>query len=405
MKVLKFLPYFLLPGLFTFSSCSKDGDPEVLPQIGFLSTSSMALEGATIAVEFSQTLPGGVTPVFTLSGTAIKDTDYTQTPNSLVFSLLDDGIYDPDETIIITLTGFTGKAELGGILTHTITIKETPLTIEFLTQSVTRNEGIAASAAFNQSLPAGVTPTYTITGTATQTTDYTFTQNQNGFVITTKTDQVYDPNETIIIELTGLTGNAVLGSKKIFTLTITDEDDAPGAPQAGLKIDLSWDAGGSLGDVDMDLLIWLETSPGVYTAVGGLWSANVGQIVETTTIPGSENNGKYGISYVYYSGTSDNLTVNVSMRSYKGNINTTSNRATFSATYKLVNINAYTDPYNQPDVVGQSFEKATNNYINVSGITVAASGSRTTPIEFILDEDARRIIQMKLQQVKKVGSQ
>ncbi len=400
MKFLNFLGILVVPCIMILSSCGKDGEPEIPPQIGFLTASSSAKEGETITVEFTQTLPGGVTPVFTLSGSAVKDTDYTQTPNGLVFTLLDDGLYDPDETIIITLTGFNGKAQVSGITTHTITIKETPLTIEFSSQNVTRVEGTAVSATFNQSLPAGVTVTFTITGTATQTTDFTYTQNQNGFVVTTKTDQVYDPNETIIIELTGVTGNTVLGTKKIYTVTITDEDDVAGSPAAGLKIDLSWEANGSLGDVDMDLLVWLETSPGVYTAVGGLWSTNIGQIVESTTIPGTESNGTYGISYIYYSGTSDNLKVNVSMRSYKGNINVTSNRATYTATYKLVNINAYTDPYTQPDVVGQTFEKAVNNYINVTGITVAANGSRASTVEFFLDDEARRKIQWKQQQLK-----
>jgi hypothetical protein len=227
--------------------------------------------------------------------------------------------------------------------------------------------------------------------------DFTYVQNKNGFVVTTKKDEIYDPNETVIIELTGISGNAVLGTKKISTLTISDEDET--APQGGLKIDLSWEALDlSVSDVDIDLLVWLETSPGVYTSQGGLWSANIGTTSETTTIPISEVNGKYAFSYVYYSGTSNDLNVTVNFRSYKGNINGTSNRASYEKTYTLVNINAYDtgmDPYTEPDVVAQTLEKVSNNFINLSDFNVESSGSRTKAITFILDDEARRIIAEK----------
>jgi hypothetical protein len=394
----KYIPlascFIFLINLFTLTNCGED-DPSI-PKIDFQLDASTVLEGGNVTVAFSKSLPSGVTPTISLTGTATKDTDYTYTVTSagLVFTTIDDGLYDPNETIILTLTGFNKGAEVGEKVVHTITITETPIVIEFQSQAATRIEGQSIVMSFNQELPDGVVPTFTVTGTAIQVTDFTYVQNKNGFVVTTKKDEIYDPNETVIIELTGISGNAVLGTKKISTLTISDEDET--APQSGLKIDLSWEALDlSVSDVDMDLLVWLETTPGVYTSQGGLWSANIGTVSETTTIPISEVNGKYAISYVYYSGTSDNLKVKVDFRSYKGNINETSNRASYEKSYTLVNINAYMDPYTQPDVVAQTLEKVSNNFINLSDFNVESSGSRTKAITFILDDEARRIIAEK----------
>jgi hypothetical protein len=384
--------FFFLINLFTLTNCGSD-DPSI-KKIDFALDASSILEGGNVTVAFNTPLPSGVTPTISLTGTATENTDYTYSVTSagLVFTTINDGLYDPNETIILTLTGFNKGAEVGAKVVHTITITETPISIEFQSQAATRIEGQSLVMSFNSELPDGVVPTYTVTGTATQITDYTFTQNKNGFVVTIKKDELYDPNETVIITLTGFSsGNAILADKKIYTLTISDEDETA---QAGLKIDLTWEDP-SVSDVDMDLLVWLETSPGVYTSQGGLWSAEIGTAFESTFIPGGEANGKYAISYVYYSGTSDNLKVKVDFRSFKGNINGTSNRASYNKTYTLVNINSYLDPYTQPDVVAQTFEKVSNNFINLSEFNVASSGSRTKSVTFILDDEARRIIAEK----------
>jgi hypothetical protein len=384
--------------LFTFTNCGDDNEPEKA-KIGFQAASSTVLEGNSVTVLFSQALPSGAVPDVELTGNASLNADYTFqiTAAGIVFTTVNDGIYDPDETIIITLKGFTGNAELGSITVHTVTITETPLVIQFQSNPPTGNriEGLAQIVAFNQQLPAGITVTYTITGTATQGTDYTLTQNQNGFVITTLKDEIYDPNETVIIELTSVTGNAVLGATKIYTLTITDEDESL---PAGLKISLSWEAeDGTAGDVDMDLLVWFESAPGVYTSKGSVWSAEIGTQFESTTIPANETNGKWGLSYVYYSGTSNNLKVNVDFRSYKGNINTTSNRASYTATYTLANVRGDYDVIFDAgtDIIAQSYQKNNANITDLTQITVATTGSRTKPVTIILDEAARKIIEKR----------
>lgn len=405
---LRLFPVLLLIIVFTFSNCGKDSEPTPpKTKVEFKQSASSVLEGQNLTVEFATPLPSGVSlsaSHYTLAGTATQDVDYTVnvTANGIVINALDDGIYDPDETIIITLTGVGGHAELGTTIVHTVTISETPLVVGLLTTTSTRIEGTSVIVSFTQTLPVGVTPNYTLGGTATLNQDYTVSINQDRFLVTALMDEIYDHNETVIITLTGFNGNVVLGTNTVHTVTITDEDEAQ---TARLKIDLSWETeSGTAGDVDMDLLVWFESSPGVYTSKGALWSADFGNGFESTTIPGVETNGKWGFSYIYYSGSSNDLKVNVNFRSYRGNLTLTaggvSNRASFSVNYTAANKNAYEDPYISPDVIAQTFVKADNNYNDVSIITVEASGSRTKPVQFILDDEARKIIEKKLQRSK-----
>ena len=388
----KLVAFGIAPLLSLLLGC--DGDPAP-PKIEFQSVTSQVLEGGETTVGFTVPIPQGVTPVFTLTGTATENQDYTYTvtANGLVITTVDDGSYDPDETIVITLTDLGKGATIGTQSVHTLTIKETPLVIEFQSAAGTRIEGQSIVAALNQPLPNGVVPTYKVTGTATGSADYTLTATTNGFVVAVAKDQLYDNGETVTIELTAISGNAGLGAKKTFTVTITDEDESS---QPGLKINLSWEAlDQTTTDVDVDLLVWLETSPGVYTAQGGLWSAIIGTAPESTFIPSNETNGKYALSYIYYSGTSNNLKVKVDFQSFKGNINGTTNRVSYSKTYTVANINNYSDPYPSPLFVAQTFTKSAGEYLDLSDFNVAASGSRTGELQFILDKESRRIIESK----------
>jgi hypothetical protein len=145
---------------------------------------------------------------------------------------------------------------------------------------------------------------------------------------------------------------------------------------------LSWDSGnGTPGNVDMDILVWYESAPGVFTM--RFLSDNSGQTFESVSIPGNVENGRWGVSYVYYSGTSDNVNFTVNFRSYKGNLNGTSNRATYNQTYTLANVN----PWDQTQVfrIEQFYRKVANDYIEFTGISVPGSGSRMSSPQFIID--------------------
>ena len=242
----------------------------------------------------------------------------------------------------VTLTGFNSTAgDLGTAITHTVTIKDTPLVVGFQSITSRRIEGTAIVIAFTAQLPSGITPTFT---------------------------------------LTGFNGNVVLGTNTVHTLTMEDEDERS---LARLVISLNWDAGnGTMGDVDMDLLVWYQSAPGAYTLkfIGD----NVGQVAESISVPANEADGKWGISYVYYSGTSNNLQVTASFRSYKGNINQVSNRATSTATYSLVNKNAW--DVTQQYRIEQFYDKTLANYNNLTAISVPTSRSREQGPQFIIDK-------------------
>ena len=107
------------------------GDNEIIPAIDFQTDASSVAEKETLTVLFSRTLPNGVTPTVLLGGSANEGSDYSKSISStgIVFTILSDEIYDQDETIIITLTGFNGKASVGLNAIHTVTITNPGLLI------------------------------------------------------------------------------------------------------------------------------------------------------------------------------------------------------------------------------------------------------------------------------------
>jgi hypothetical protein len=104
------------------SSCNDDETPT----IAFKTETSSVTEGNTVKVQFSSTLPSGVTAVIELSGTATEGTDYTFTMDTkeITFTVPDDFFYDPSETIIVEITDFDGNANVGSKQIHTITITD-----------------------------------------------------------------------------------------------------------------------------------------------------------------------------------------------------------------------------------------------------------------------------------------
>ena len=195
------------------------------PQIGFLSTSSTVSEGEEVEIRFTIPLPKGVTPIISFGGLAKQADDFkfSVSANSLVLSVLKDKIKDPGETIIVTLTGFTGNARVGATKTHTITINEPVLPIvEFDETTSTAAEGGTTLVAFKTPLPEDVVPTFSVKGTATAGNDYTYSLSPAGIVINAIDDGFYDPDETLVISLFGISDNAELGVDTIHTVTLIE---------------------------------------------------------------------------------------------------------------------------------------------------------------------------------------
>jgi len=270
---------------------------------------------------------------------------------------------------------------------------ETPA-IGFKAESSAVTEGNTVKVQFSSTLPSGVTAVIELSGTATEGTDYTFTMDTKEITFTVPDDFIYDPSETIIVEITDFDGNANVGSKKVHTITITDKDQT--APP-GLRVELRWDvdpvtSGNQSGDVDMDLFLWIEDPPGSddYFIIDG--SAQIGNGFEAVFLPSNNPtnypNRSYGLGYNYYSGTSNNLKVNVSFKVFKGAIDGGGNKLESTATYTLANINAWdiTDEF----YIVQFFEKENANFNNFTGISVPVSGSRATKLKAKLNEALQR---------------
>jgi len=220
--------------------------------IGFDSAASGALESVSPAL-LTVSLPESQTETFTVDysvtgGSAIRNVDYTladgtltfsagQTTRTISISIVNDGVDEDDETIIVTLSNPTGPdAILGEISQHTYTIKDPRPGIGFEseTSSIKEDSGPAnIQVNLDAAMPNVVTIDYAVTGgTATGGgVDYTLTSGTLTFNAgqTTKTisvDIVDDdieeyPDETVILTLSNTTGGVKLTISQ-HTLTISD---------------------------------------------------------------------------------------------------------------------------------------------------------------------------------------
>jgi len=181
-------------------------------------------------------------------GTATPGVDYTLANGTLTFIAGDttepipiiinnDGSDEEDETIIVTLSNPTGAdAELGQITQHTYTIIDPRPTLQFASATARGRENVTpayVTVEMSHSWPQSVTVDYTVIGgTATRNTDYiladgmlTFETGQTtqNIPIEIIPDELEDSGETIIIELSNLTGSARFGDNLQNTFTITEE--------------------------------------------------------------------------------------------------------------------------------------------------------------------------------------
>ncbi len=155
------------------------------------------------------------------------------------FSLVDDTLYEGNETLIITLGEPTG-ATLSANKVHTITIEdnETLPTASFsaASQSVAEDDG-TATVSVNLSHASTNTASipYTVGGTAAVSDDHDLAAgtlsiaagSTSGTIsFSLEDNSVYEVSETVILTFGSLTG-ATTGTHSTHTVTITDDDSAP----------------------------------------------------------------------------------------------------------------------------------------------------------------------------------
>jgi len=164
-------------------------------------------------------------------------------------SITGDTNVEPDETIDLALGTPTGDVTLGGQTTTTYTINnDDSVTVAFsqATGSDVENTGSNLPLLFitgTVTNASSVTVTDAGTGTATAVTDFTFTSPQVvnipagtydgafGTAIAIPTlaitgDAIVEPNETINLSLTAVSGDVSLGGQTTTTYTITNDDTA-----------------------------------------------------------------------------------------------------------------------------------------------------------------------------------
>ncbi|GCA95830.1 Calx-beta domain-containing protein, partial [Microcystis aeruginosa] len=202
---------------------------------------------------------GEVSVILTPSnGSAIAGDDYTNTPITVTFAngetskivtipINNDTIYEPTETVNLTISNPTGGATLGTQQTATLTIIDNddavPGVIQFSNATYSTNENgtpvTAVTLTRNNGSDGAVSATINLTnGTATAPSDYNNTPITVNFANgeTSKTvtipivnDSQLEADETVNLTLSNPTGGATLGTQTTAVLTILNDD----LPQRG----------------------------------------------------------------------------------------------------------------------------------------------------------------------------
>ncbi len=218
------------------------------PRVRFDSSTGIVDEDVgthNVAVSISPAPGADLTVNYTLGGTATRGTDYISsgtvsvaanaTSVNIPVVITDDDVDENDETLTLTLTSGTGY-NLGTPKTHTLTITDNDL-IEVSFASATSNsleEGTHnVRVNINPAFGSALTLNYTLSGTATENTDYSISGSGTVSVAANATsvnipvvitdDNVDEDDETVILTLANGAGYTV-GTPKIHMLTITDND-------------------------------------------------------------------------------------------------------------------------------------------------------------------------------------
>lgn len=162
-------------------------------------------------------------------------------------------------------------------------------------------------------------------------------------------------------------GTGKLSTENVAFDIFINEDDA--------IIQLNWDplddTGTDPGDVDMDLIVWMNGDQ--LTA-----SASPGTDAEGINIPAGLPNAQYGFSYTYYSGSSNNLEFYVDIYNLGGTLNGGDglDGKSYTKAYTQDNINKYDETGADLPFIAQTMNKSGFNYVSLIDVTVNSSGSR-----------------------------
>ena len=279
----------------------------------------MEFPNATLTATLSQAAPTDVVVTLTYTGTA-SGSDYTassttitilagQTTGTVTIDPTSDFLSENNETVIADITNVTGGngATENGTQTATVTITDNDAPTVSLSGTTTVDEdgvtNATLTATLSQAAPTDVVVTLAYTGTASGS-DYTASsttitllvgQTTGTVTIDPASDFLSENNETVIADITNVTGGngATENGTQTATVTITDNDaptvslsggttiDEDGVPNATLTATLSQAAP---TDVVVTLTYTGTASGSDYTASSTTITILAGQTTGTVTI-------------------------------------------------------------------------------------------------------------------------
>ncbi len=230
-----------------------------VPTAQFATASASADESSGIRqvrVNLSPAPHRGITVRYTLGGSATRGTDYTAAGSAsaaagaafvdIPVTVIDDTGQEPDETVILTLTGGAGY-QVGSRSTHTLTITDQDVSpaAAFATAAEQASESTGTHRVTLTVQPAPTAPItvrYTVGGSATRGADYTAPSGTVTVAANATTaaidipithDTANEGDETVVLTLSAPGGSAgyVLGGQSSYTLTILDDDATPTTPR------------------------------------------------------------------------------------------------------------------------------------------------------------------------------
>lgn len=283
-----------------------DGDDK--PVVEWLSDSQTVKENAgasAIVAQLSFASGQDVSVPFTVGGTAAIDgtahdlADGTvtiltgSTTGAVVFTPVDDGLPEYDETIIVTM-GSTETAQIGTISVHTVTITDDDTAPQAqwgeTSKSVDEDVGtVEITVNLSEAIEADASVPYLVTGTAEgDGVDHDLAEGalvipagdtSASVAVTIIDDAIAEPTETIIVAM-GVTTNAVADESSMI-ISINDNDPDTTAPEITIVGDRAVtvrvgdvyeDAGATATDnVDGDLTSAIVTGSNVNTRYEGFY--------------------------------------------------------------------------------------------------------------------------------------
>jgi carbon monoxide dehydrogenase subunit G len=217
-----------------------------------LAGSPMAEAGGTATVTATLSVVSGqdVTVNLGFSGTATLTSDYTRSgasilipagslSGSITLTAVQDALDELDETVVVDITGVTnGIEQETQQVTATITDDDPPPSVTLsLSESPMAEAGGAATVTATLSTASGqdVTVDLGFSGSAMLTADYTRSATSivipagslsGSITLSAVQDTLDEPDETIVVEITGVTNGTEDGTQQV-TATITDDDPPP----------------------------------------------------------------------------------------------------------------------------------------------------------------------------------